>query len=77
MRISVRVKPGSKSGDRVVANDPYLDVFLKEKPIDGRANEALIRLLRDYFNTSANGVRIISGFGSRIKIVEIGGPEGT
>ncbi|BDQ00422.1 DUF167 domain-containing protein [Aquiluna sp. KACHI24] len=77
MRISVRVKPGSKSGDRVVANDPYLDVFLKEKPIDGKANEALVRLLREHFGTAPDGVRIISGFGSRIKIVEIGGPEGT
>jgi uncharacterized protein len=60
-----------------VENHPYLDVFLKEKPVDGKANEALLRVLRQHFNTPPDGVRILSGFGSRIKIVEIGGPEGT
>ena len=75
--VQVRVKPGSKKGDLVVESSSYLDVFLREKPIDGRANQALIAILAKHFSVNKEGVRIVSGSSSRIKLVEIGGPEGT
>ena len=77
MIVQVRVKPGSKKGDLVVESSPYLDVFLREKPIDGRANQALIAILAKHFSVNKESVRIVSGSSSRIKLVEIGGPEGT
>lgn len=77
MIVQVRVKPGSKRGDLVVESSPYLDVFLREKPIDGLANQALIALLAKHFSVNKASVRIVSGSSSRIKLVEIGGPEGT
>lgn len=77
MIVQVRVKPGSKKGDQVVESSPYLDVFLREKPIDGRANQALIAILAKHFSVNKESVRIVSGSSSRIKLVEIGGPEGT
>ena len=77
MIVQVRVKPGSKKGDLVVDSSPYLDVFLREKPIDGRANQALIAILAKHFSVNKESVRIVSGSSSRIKLVEIGGPEGT
>ena len=77
MIVQVRVKPGSKKGDQVVESPPYLDVFLREKPIDGRANQALIAILAKHCSVNKESVRIVSGSSSRIKLVEIGGPEGT
>ena len=77
MIIQVRVKPGSSKGDLVIEAPPYLDVFLREKPIDGRANQALISLLAKHFRVEQTRIRIVSGVSSRIKLVEIGGPEGT
>lgn len=77
MIVQVRVKPGSKKGDLVVESSPYLDVFLRERPIAGRANQALIAILAKHFSVNKESVRIASGSGSRIKLVEIGGPEGT
>ena len=77
MIVQVRVKTGSKKGDQVVESSPYLDVFLREKPIDGRANQALIAILAKHFSVNKESVRIVSGSSSRIKLVEIGGPEGT
>lgn len=77
MIVQVRVKPGSKKGDLVVESSPYLDVFLREKPIDGRANQALIAILAKHFSVNKASVRLVSGSSSRIKLVEIGGPEGT
>ncbi len=77
MIIQVRVKPGSKKGDLVEPASPYLDVFLKEKPIAGKANQALIALLSSHFRVARENIRIVSGTSSRIKLIEIGGPEGT
>ncbi|QKJ25163.1 DUF167 domain-containing protein [Aquiluna borgnonia] len=74
MRLKVRVKPGSKSGDRVVPGAEYLDVFLREKPVDGKANEALVRILAGYFDVPRESVRIVTGASARIKTVEIEKP---
>ncbi len=44
-------------------------VFLKEPPVDGKANTALVKLLSDYFGKP---VRILRGKGSRIKLMQVG-----
>ncbi len=77
MIIQVRVKPGSKKGDLVLAAPPYLDVFVREKPVDGKANQAVLSLLAAHFQVSEGEIRIVSGSSSRIKLIEVGGPEGT
>ena len=75
MRISVKAKPGSKQGDKVTQNpDGSFDVHLKQKPVDGKANEALIKVLAKHFDVRQNDVEIISGFTARQKIVEVKKP---
>jgi len=66
--ISVLVKTNKKE-DRVIAISPseYI-VELREKPIKGKANEALVKLLRHYFNSK---VEIVKGLKSRKKIIRI------
>jgi uncharacterized protein YggU (UPF0235/DUF167 family) len=44
---------------------------LQAPPVDGAANEALVRFLADEFGVPRRKVRIISGLGSRNKIVEV------
>jgi uncharacterized protein YggU (UPF0235/DUF167 family) len=39
--------------------------------VDGAANDALVRFLADEFGVSRRQVRIVSGFGSRNKVVEV------
>ena len=46
-------------------------VHLKELPIEGRANAALIKLLAQHFDISPSLVEIISGHMARVKVVEI------
>lgn len=77
MIVQVRVKPGSKKGNLVVDAPPYLDVFVREKAADGKANQAVISVLAQHFQVHETKVRIFSGVSSRIKLIEIGGPEGT
>ena len=72
MRYTVMVKPGSKKGPLVeAAADGSLTVFLKERAVDGAANEGLIKVLADHLGVRKADVTIESGFTSRIKRVSV------
>ncbi len=72
MRITVRVKPGSKKGPLVEANDDAtFTVFLQQRAVDGAANEGLVEILAKHFGVSKSRVTIEAGFTSRIKRVDI------
>lgn len=57
---------------RLTGPEEQYQVFVKELPVDGKANEAVIRALAEYFKVPKAKVRIIGGHTSREKIVEIG-----
>jgi len=75
MRISVKAKPNSREEKIEKLDDSSFVVSVKEPPVQGQANEAIIRALADYFNVSRSQVRIISGWISRQKILEIIGTD--
>lgn len=69
---SVTVKPHSKKGPLVVATGANeLTVYLREKPIDGEANQALIKLLAEHFQVAKTCINIKVGARGRQKIIEI------
>lgn len=87
MRIFVRAKTLAKenkvekiSGDLNLFNSNSENdesrlsfvVSVKESPTQGKANEAIIKALADYFKVSKFDVKIISGRTSKKKIIEIG-----
>jgi uncharacterized protein YggU (UPF0235/DUF167 family) len=72
VRITVRVKPGSKKGPLVeTSDDDSLTVYLQQRAVDGAANEGLVEILAKHFGVSKSRVTIESGFTSRIKRVEV------
>lgn len=71
MIYAVTVKPGSKKGPLVVTNKDELVVYLREKPVEGRANNALVKLLSAHFHVPKTSIRIRSGAHGRKKLVEI------
>lgn len=71
MIYDVTVKPNSKKGPLVLVEGNNLTVFLREKPIDGEANTALIKILAKHFRVAKSQVIIKSGTHGRKKIVEI------
>ena len=79
MIYSVTVKPGSKKGPLVVETslvdsasaEKSLTIYLREKPVDGAANTALVKLLAKHFDVAKSCVIIKSGASSRHKIIEI------
>jgi len=68
VKISVKLHPNSSQEKIVKLNEKEYEVWIKEKPIDGKANEKLIKFLKKYFKKD---IKIISGFNSRRKIIEV------
>lgn len=71
MLCTVIVKPHSKKGPLVIVDDNIVTVYLREKPVDGKANAALIEILSDHFGVAKTCVSIKSGQNARRKLVEI------
>jgi len=68
----VRVKPGSKRGPLVEkADDGSLVVYVRERAVEGKANEAVIKILADHFDVAKTRVKIIRGLSSKTKTIEI------
>ena len=72
MIINVNVKPGKKE-DRIDVKEGAYFIEISEKAEKGKANLALIKLLAKHFKTSSANIRIVKGFSSRKKMVEIKG----
>jgi len=71
MKIFVKAKPKAKI-ERVekIDNENFV-VFVKEPPVKGRANQAIIKALAEYFKVPPVNVKIVSGYTSKQKVVEI------
>ena len=71
MKIFVKAKPGAKEERVEEVDDSNYIVSVKEPPIKGRANEAIRNALAVYFKIASARVKIISGYSSKNKIIEI------
>jgi hypothetical protein len=69
MKIFVKAKPDSNENKVEKIDDSNFVVSVKDPPVQGRANRAIIRLLSEYFHTP--NIRIVSGHTSRQKIVDV------
>ena len=75
MKIAVKAQPSSREEIVEQTGPGQFSVSVKEPPVQGRANEAIVRALADYFDVSKTSVRITSGWTSRNKTLEIIGVE--
>ncbi|OBB90363.1 MULTISPECIES: DUF167 domain-containing protein [unclassified Mycobacterium] len=66
--VFVRVKPGSRKGPLVeVGPDGELTVYVREPAVDGKANDAVTRLLAAHLRLPRSQVELISGTTTRLK----------
>jgi hypothetical protein len=75
VRFAVRVQPRASRSEVAGVHGDALKVRLSAPPVDGAANEALVRLLAEALGVPRRAVRIESGHGSRTKRVEVEGVE--
>ena len=71
MIINVRVSPRSSKNEVAQMPDGNLKIKMTAVPVDGKANEALIKILSRYFNVAKSHIKIKKGLTGRDKIVEI------
>ena len=65
------LKPLSDSIDSKRFGIPTYKVSVKATPTDGKANDAIIRILAEHFKIPRMRVRIVSGHTTNQKIIEI------
>ena len=71
MRISIMVKANAKASKVEKIDDSNFIVFVKAAPIEGKANEAIVESLAEYFNVAKADIEIIRGHKSKEKIIKI------
>ncbi len=71
MKIFVKVKPNSKEESIKKLSETNFEICVKEPPVKGKANAAVIKVLAKRFGVPPSFVNIVIGHSSRQKIVEI------
>lgn len=71
MRLFVKVKTRSKKSGVEKLDEASFVVRVKEAPIEGKANEAVIKALAENLNIASWRIKILSGSTSSNKVVEI------
>lgn len=69
--IRVRVVPNAKQTEIAGREGDAWKIRLSAPPVEGRANEALIRFLAENLDVAPSLVRIVRGHSSKVKTVEI------
>ncbi|MFA5925924.1 MAG: DUF167 domain-containing protein [Parcubacteria group bacterium] len=72
MRIYAKVTPRAGKNEVLKISDGEYKVKVTAVPEKGKANEAVIKLLADYFDVPKSLISIIGGKSTRVKLIEIG-----
>ena len=70
-KINVRVIPRAKQNKITTDDDGRLRVHITAAPVDGAANDAVIKILAEYFNIPKSQIKIVRGDSARDKVIEI------
>lgn len=71
--ISVHLQPRARSDELVGLRDGVLIARVTAPPVDGRANQAVCRLLAEALGVRASRVAIVRGERARDKVVTVDG----
>jgi uncharacterized protein (TIGR00251 family) len=72
VRVYIKVSPRSSKNEVVKISEGEYRVKLTAPPVDGAANEALIKLLSQHFKVSKSEITIVGGKTAKTKMVDIG-----
>ena len=71
LTFKVRVVPRASRSEIVGEHDNAIRVRLAAPPVDGAANEELVRTIADAFGVSRSAVQIINGHKSKLKTLKV------
>ena len=70
---TARVVPRASKSEIVGAHDGALKIRLAAPPVEGAANEELIKTLAKYFDVNKSAVEIVSGATAKTKQIRVTG----
>ncbi len=71
MKLFITAKPGASKESVEKTDETHFVVAVKEPPVQGRANAAIIKALANFLDVAPSRVRIIAGTISRQKTIEV------
>jgi uncharacterized protein len=74
-RLTLKVRAGARRTEFAGVHGDAWKLHVSAPPVEGKANEAIIRYLAKLAGIPAAAVRIVSGFTGSTKIVELDGIE--
>jgi uncharacterized protein len=72
-RIAIHVQPRASRTEVAGLHDGCIKIRLAAPPVDGAANAALVAFVAERLKIARQCVRLVSGHGSRRKVLEIEG----
>lgn len=73
--LTLHIQPGAKKTEFAGLHGDALKIRLAAPPVDGKANEALVRFIADTLGLPRSAVSLKSGQTSRRKVLEIHGGD--
>lgn len=71
MKIFVKAKPKAKRKYLKQIDENHFEIAVNEPAEQGKANQAIIKVLAEYLNVSRSQLEIISGREARQKIIKL------
>lgn len=71
VRLAVQVVPNARKSEVAGEVEGVIRIRLQAQPIEGRANEELVRMLAKLLGVSKSSVEVVQGQTGRRKLVEI------
>lgn len=71
--LTLHVQPGAKRSEIAGLHGDALKIKLSAPPVEGRANEALLKFLAKTFEVPLRNVELLQGTQSRHKVVAVAG----
>lgn len=73
--LTLHIQPGAKKTEFAGLHGDALKIRLAAPPVDGKANEALLRFLAEVLDLPKSAVTLKSGQTSRRKVLEVTGSD--
>jgi uncharacterized protein (TIGR00251 family) len=71
VRIAVQITPNARKTEVIGVLDGALKLKLQAQPIEGKANEALVKFLAGALSVSRSAVTITHGLTNKRKLIEV------
>jgi hypothetical protein len=73
--LTLHIQPGAKKTEFAGLHGDALKIRLAAPPVDGKANEALVKFVAETLKLPKSAVNLKSGQSSRRKVLEVQGAE--